>query len=855
MIPVQLRLKNFMCYRDNVAPLNFSSLHVACLCGDNGSGKSSIFDAMTWALWGEASRGKNDDLIYSGQSDMEVELEFLSGADRYRIIRKYSRASATRPPQTMLDLQLFNGDLFKPIAEHVKRETQAKINNLLHLDYPTFINSAMLLQGRSNEFSRKRPGERKEILANILDLSFYDQLEQEARTNADKNKSEAAILARDITALQSKISERPQHENNRNNLLEELNLLIQAKKVVDSDASSLRQRKDSLSARKEQLDLLNGQVSLRQKDLVYQQKQLESAVSNIERFNKVQAKRAEIEQGYSKLREAIALEEKLNENLKKANSLSNRRNKLESLITAAQNTYANEFKLLSARVTELDTKSNRLPQLQDKHAELTRHQEELKGDELQLESGNKQINKLTSDIGTLSALNSEIASAIQEIKEKIELMSHAGAACPLCESSLGPDGCQRLKDKLTVQLQQKLSQARANSNRIAESKASLGSLEKETRQRESSYKMARDENRRQLAITDKDISEINSISGELSTKRITLHDLEARLHSKDYARGEQSEVASIDGELKELAYDAAAHTRISQDRVKLQTFERLNAELTEARLQNETQLKIKEESLKAISLIQAELTNLSGQGSQIQKELAMLPQISAQLDTLDARLSELNNKERVARDKLAELSEKLNQLDDFAAEKIAKETLLRSCSEAEGIYSELVKIFSKRGIQALIIEETIPEIENEANLLLGKMTDNRMSISLETQKDTKKGSTIETLDIKIADELGTRSYEMYSGGEAFRIDLALRIAISRLLVRRAGASMPILIIDEGFGTQDNAGIEKLVEAINSIQDDFEKVFVITHLDEIKDRFPVLIYITKTAEGSMITLNQ
>jgi exonuclease SbcC len=103
--------------------------------------------------------------------------------------------------------------------------------------------------------------------------------------------------------------------------------------------------------------------------------------------------------------------------------------------------------------------------------------------------------------------------------------------------------------------------------------------------------------------------------------------------------------------------------------------------------------------------------------------------------------------------------------------------------------------------------------------------------------------------------LGTRSYEMYSGGEAFRIDLALRIAISRLLVRRAGASMPILIIDEGFGTQDSAGIEKLVEAINSIQDDFEKVFVITHLDEIKDRFPVLINITKTSEGSMITLNQ
>jgi DNA repair protein SbcC/Rad50 len=76
-----------------------------------------------------------------------------------------------------------------------------------------------------------------------------------------------------------------------------------------------------------------------------------------------------------------------------------------------------------------------------------------------------------------------------------------------------------------------------------------------------------------------------------------------------------------------------------------------------------------------------------------------------------------------------------------------------------------------------------------------------------------------------------------------------------LLVRRAGASMPILIIDEGFGTQDTAGLEKLIEAINAIQDDFEKVFVITHLDELKDRFPVLINVTKTSDGSVVSIRQ
>ncbi len=183
-----------------------------------------------------------------------------------------------------------------------------------------------------------------------------------------------------------------------------------------------------------------------------------------------------------------------------------------------------------------------------------------------------------------------------------------------------------------------------------------------------------------------------------------------------------------------------------------------------------------------------------------------------------------------------------------------KTKLLQEALNEESIYKELADAFSKKGIQALLIEQALPEIELEANRLLAKMTDNRMSLRLESQRETKKGDTVETLNIKIADELGTRNYEMYSGGEAFRIDLALRIALSMLLVRRAGASLPILIIDEGFGTQDSSAREKLIEAINSIQDDFEKIIVITHLEEMKDKFETLINVTKTASGSMISIS-
>ncbi|MBI5828538.1 MAG: hypothetical protein HZB20_03130 [Chloroflexi bacterium] len=153
----------------------------------------------------------------------------------------------------------------------------------------------------------------------------------------------------------------------------------------------------------------------------------------------------------------------------------------------------------------------------------------------------------------------------------------------------------------------------------------------------------------------------------------------------------------------------------------------------------------------------------------------------------------------------------------------------------------------------MIIEAAVPEIETAANQLLGRMTAGQMNVRFDTQRETQAGETRETLDIKIADELGTRAYENYSGGEQFRVNFAIRIALSQLLARRAGSQLQTLIIDEGFGSQDAQGRERLVEAINAIQDDFQRILVVTHLDDLKDAFPARIDIVKTADGSQISV--
>jgi exonuclease SbcC len=91
---------------------------------------------------------------------------------------------------------------------------------------------------------------------------------------------------------------------------------------------------------------------------------------------------------------------------------------------------------------------------------------------------------------------------------------------------------------------------------------------------------------------------------------------------------------------------------------------------------------------------------------------------------------------------------------------------------------------------------------------------------------------------------------MFSGGEAFRINFAIRLALSEVLAQRAGARLQTLVIDEGFGSQDALGRQRLIEAINLVRQDFAKILVVTHIDELKEAFPTRIEVEKTPHGSI-----
>ena len=211
MIPVALRLKNFMSYGEAAPVLDFEQFHVACLSGRNGQGKSALLEAMTWALWGEARKSSgghkpDDDLVRIGEREMQVEFVFDIEGERYRVVRSYRRSVSGKSTKPNLELHLLeqgNGE-YRPLTAPSMRETQREIDHVVGLDYETFINSAFLLQGRSDEFTKKRPSERKEILTRILNLSRYDLLyDLAAGKERDARKAIEQAVEEDATARAS----------------------------------------------------------------------------------------------------------------------------------------------------------------------------------------------------------------------------------------------------------------------------------------------------------------------------------------------------------------------------------------------------------------------------------------------------------------------------------------------------------------------------------------------------------------------------------------------------------------------------------------------------------------------------
>ena len=856
MIPIRLKMHSFMCYRGDVPPFSFSGIHTACICGDNGAGKSALIDAITWALWGKTRAKSDDELISLGETGTEVAFDFTIDRQHYRIIRKHAKAKKSGASgQSSLDIFLKSGDGFKVISGDSKSQTQQKIIALLHMDYDTFISSAYLRQGHADQFTEQPPNKRKEVLASILGLALYDKLEQQAKDIARKQEAAKGQLENTIAEITSELAQRPVFVASLKQAQQELSGIEGQAAEQQAKVGNIRQQKLSLENKGQQLAELEEHIAKSQQDRERWGDQLKKGLTRIKEHEGLMAQRAAIEEGHRELDGARKLYEDLNRKAASLNQLMAQKNRLEQTIikeqsglTARQAAYQEKINELAITAQKLPGLNNEVEGLKPPRQALAALAKELKDRQAAARDAQVKMAGLRSD-------NSRLAEEIKGIEEKLkQLNERPNTVCPVCEQRLSDDERSTVVAKYLAEQEQKSAVISANEVELKKDKTRLKSLEAEIQRLETKVNQDNTSLQERDAALKQAITEAETAAGRIEEGNKLLADIERKLKHRDFAHVEQEELAHLDKEIASLGYDAQQHEQARERLKGLGQYEELKRQLVEAwRLVDQE----KENAAKAagyISELDHRLKDFSGKRQSLLAELDALPKVAQELKQSEAESKRLTLRQDEAQQQVGSLKEKLKRCAELELKKASREELLTKVLQEEAIYKELATAFGKKGIQAMLIETALPDIEDEANRLLGRMTDNRLHVRLETQRQSKKGDVIETLDIKIADELGTRSYEMFSGGEAFRIDFAIRIALSKLLAKRAGAPLPTLIIDEGFGTQDNAGLERLKEAINSIEGDFEKILVITHIEDLKDAFPVRIEVSKTAQGSTLSLS-
>ena len=310
MIPIRLSVKNFLSYRDNVPTLDLEGVHVVCLCGENGHGKSALLDAITWALWGGSRARVQEDLIFQGESEMQVDLEFQAGEGRYKVSRRYARSARSRQGATVLELFYNTENGLQPLTGNSVRETEAKIRSLLHMDYDTFVNSAFILQGRADMFTTSGAAKRKQVLGEVLDLSWYDRLAEKARGESREQERTTERLEAEIAGIDRELSHKEEHEARLAEIQSEMSIIEREEKGCEAELESLQEE----SRRLQGLQLEIERLEQDEKRILDEVKERESRTADMSnrleevrsRASQLTALEAELAQVRSRLEELAA---------------------------------------------------------------------------------------------------------------------------------------------------------------------------------------------------------------------------------------------------------------------------------------------------------------------------------------------------------------------------------------------------------------------------------------------------------------------------------------------------------------------------------------------------------------------
>ncbi len=913
MRPLKLTISAFGPYADKVF-IDMESLGengIYLITGDTGAGKTTIFDAITFALYDRASGEHRDTSMLRSKyaessTPTEVELTFSNHGKIYTVKRnpEYERPAKNGNGTTM---QKAEATLVMPDGQVIanRREVNAKLQEIIGVDAKQFSQIVMIAQGDFLKLLVADTKERQGIFREIFKTNSYQVLQDVLKTKSGElgrlcdntrlilQQHINAILCRDEDVLSDEVKKA------KDGLLMVADVILLLEKLLDGDAGLMESLTKELNTTEEELKKHNDEIAKHQAfkksttELASAEKELELLLPSLaqaqmeydeekkhgKQAEKKHTEAAKIEAQYTDydkydllLRECTELSNSISKKEKekeeKAALLNNEKEALEalkkeyqSLVNAGENR-----ERLTARINDASAKAKQIKEL-------------LAGLE-QLASSKKRLSLLQQEYSALAHVADEAQSTYNSLNRAF-LNNQAGiladsltegAPCPVCGSTTHPVKATKPTDAPT---EEELNEAKSKSDQALHnaSEKSLaanlltGQVDAEEKQLMKQISALIDDvtpesaKEKLEALLNNTEGIITALNDELATENAKIKRKEAleliipakekKLQETErYIQQLTEEIATATTSLKEKTALAREIKEKLTFESKAKAQERVRALLSEIDAHKDRRSK-KEATLKSV---ETRITELKAKIAQLKETLKEKPStdeeaLNIQINALAQKKSEILAKRQDAHTRHSTNTNVLSAVKENSNELIALEHKYAWVKNLSNTANGALSGKEKIMLETYIQATYFERIIEKANRRLLVMTGNQYE--LRRRKAAENNRSQSGLELDVIDHYNgsVRSVKSLSGGESFKASLSLALGLSDEVQESAGGiRLDTMFVDEGFGSLDEESLQQAIKALASLSAGNKLVGIISHVAELKERIDTQIVVTKNKTG-------
>lgn len=851
--------------------------------GPTGSGKTTIFDAMTFALYGESSGTEGKKV---GRNSLEkwrcnqagpnaecyVSFTFLSNGKKYNFTRRSVRKRVNLDEQ--VDAFVFDeeGNMHPLFENPKKEEVNAKAAELIGLTRDQFRQVVLLPQGKFEKFLTAASEEKEEILSKIFDADkwgsyaerFYAKASERKKTLDEKKKTIEQKLEEENSASMDELLRKAEsfrlqirelEQTHRSFDGEEKNRKLEEEKKLEREFESLDafiSELQSLAAKKPQMDTCREEL-----EQANRAEEVRTFLKDVERCDGEVRKR---QQELNKIKEQEAeFEEEKNA----------AREKLQNFLDESS------LGKYQERAASLEAK-------RDNYASASKAAEKLEDLSKKLEQAEKELQNAETEYDEAAGFFKQALETFHDAREQTNVYRKKyfdgiygiianerledGKPCPVCGSKHHPAPASMTPESVT----KKMLEDAESAEKTAESKWKNAEENAHAKNKDKEEKRnAKDQSEKAYtaALTEYETVKKNLIEGIDSETELQRAIDAAKVNIEQYNK----ELIALQKAEKNAERRYVEHQ--STLKTANEELDNASAALTEAR--ELLAAKLTEKNFRSLEQCEKMLRD-DEKRTQLHTDIVTYDNKQKDVqNSLEAKKQELKDKARPDSSTFASRKQAISDENDRYIEtrtkldsevkrldKLLKQLmpLQKECDEKLVIAEQDLALAKKlrgdtgMGLKRYILGVMFNQVIGEANRMLLHVHGGRYQLQRSDEKGqgNKRGLELVAHDNRVPNEEG-RNVSMLSGGEKFLVSLALSIGMSAV-AQKSGLKLEALFIDEGFGTLDESSIHDAITVLESVKQNNGMIGIISHVKVLDENITKHLEVKKTSAGSTIIVN-